>query len=176
MIVFKGIHPELFRLSLLLASAVFLIALFPTAATAQPVVQSNHGAWQIQCDTPERSTLELCALVQNVFDPERPNVELRVTVVRTLDGGGHIFRVAAPLGVLLEAGMGLRVDTTDLGTADFVVCLPSGCYIEMIMDQRLTSALSGGETAWFLIYRAVDEGIGIPIDLAGFADGFAALE
>ena len=144
-------------------------------AAAQPVVQNAFEAWQIQCETPTGMDVELCALVQSVFDQTRPNVTLRVTIVRTIDGGGHILRVAVPLGVLLDGGLGLRIDDTDIGTADFARCLPSGCYVEMIMDQGLIDAMSSGETAWFVIFQTPDNGIGIPVDLAGFAAGFSAL-
>lgn len=156
---------------------LLLVALFllPLPANAQPVVRDSFEAWQIQCETPPGAPSELCALVQNVAAVDRPNVELRVTIVKTLDGGAHILRVAVPLGVLLDGGLGLRIDDTDIGTADFARCLPSGCYVEMIMDEALVATLSSGETAWFVIFQTPDEGIGIPIDLPGFAAGFAEL-
>ncbi len=162
--------------ALLLALAGLLgLTLFAAAASAQPVVRDSFQAWQIQCETPTGAPAELCALVQNVAAVDRPNVELRVTIVRTLDGGAHILRVAVPLGVLLDGGLGLRIDDTDIGTADFARCLPSGCYVEMIMDETLVQTLSTGQTAWFVIFQTPDEGIGIPIELAGFGEGFAAL-
>lgn len=164
---------------LMVALLVFPVLMFfwaPTAAEAQPVVRESFEAWQIQCETPPGSPEELCALVQNVAAVDRPNVELRVTIVRTLDGGAHILRVAAPLGVLLDGGLGLRIDDTDIGTADFARCLPSGCYVEMIMEQELVDTFSTGTTAWFVIFQTPDEGIGIPIELAGFSTGFAALD
>ena len=170
----RGVRASIGRLPAVLA---VLAALVPPAvpAAAQPVVQDAFGAWQIQCETPEGGDTDLCALVQSVVDEERPAVTLRVTIVRTIDGGGHILRVAVPLGVLLDGGLGLRIDETDIGTADFARCLPSGCYVEMIMDQGLVQSLSSGQTAWFVIFQTPDSGIGIPVDLAGFADGFAAL-
>jgi invasion protein IalB len=152
------------------------VCLLPAPASAQPVVRETFQAWQIQCETPAGSPVELCALVQNVAAVDRPNVELRVTIVKTLDGGAHILRVAVPLGVLLDGGLGLRIDDTDIGTADFARCLPSGCYVEMIMDQDLVNTLSSGQTAWFVIFQTPDEGIGIPIELPGFAEGFLALQ
>lgn len=160
----------------LLVLPVLMFFWAPTAAEAQPVVRESFEAWQIQCETPPGSPEELCALVQNVAAVDRPNVELRVTIVRTLDGGAHILRVAAPLGVLLDGGLGLRIDDTDIGTADFARCLPSGCYVEMIMEQELVDTFSTGTTAWFVIFQTPDEGIGIPIELAGFSTGFAALD
>ncbi|MEO0382865.1 MAG: invasion associated locus B family protein [Pseudomonadota bacterium] len=167
------IHFLRFSPPLLLLAALFVL---PVPASAQPVVRESFQAWQIQCETPEGAPAELCALVQNVAAVDRPNVELRVTIVRTVDGGAHILRVAVPLGVLLDGGLGLRIDDTDIGTADFARCLPSGCYVEMIMDDDLVTTLSSGQTAWFVIFQTPDEGIGIPIELPGFAEGFAALQ
>ncbi|MEM6712254.1 MAG: invasion associated locus B family protein [Pseudomonadota bacterium] len=163
------------RLFLALAS-FYIVGVSVMPGMAQPIVRQVFQAWQIQCDTPSGSNTELCALVQNVAAVDRPNVELRVTVVKTLDGGAHILRVAAPLGVLLDGGLGLRVDDTDIGTADFARCLPSGCYVEMIMDSNLITTLSSGSVAWFVIFQTPEEGIGIPIELGGFSEGFAALE
>ena len=168
MVSFLRLFPFLFL------CAVLFVPSAPVAA--QPVVRESFQAWQIQCETPPGAPNELCALVQNVAAVDRPNVELRVTIVKTLDGGAHILRVAVPLGVLLDGGLGLRVDDTDIGTADFARCLPSGCYVEMIMDEALVATLSSGQTAWFVIFQTPDEGIGIPIDLPGFAAGFAALD
>lgn len=171
--VLKGLHA--LRQTALGAAALVMAAIIIAPASAQPVARDSFQAWQIQCETPTGSTIELCALVQNVAAVDRPNVELRVTVVKTLDGGAHILRVAVPLGVLLDGGLGLRIDDTDIGTADFARCLPSGCYVEMIMDQVLIEAMSSGQMAWFVIFQTPDEGIGIPIDLPGFTEGFAAL-
>lgn len=170
-----GAQTRLHLLQLIVAVSTLLALLVPLQASAQPVVRDIFEAWQIQCETPAGSQVELCALVQNVAAVDRPNVELRVTIVRTLDGGAHILRVAAPLGVLLDGGLGLRIDDTDIGTADFARCLPSGCYVEMIMEQGLIDTFAAGTTAWFVIFQTPDEGIGIPIELAGFTAGFAAL-
>jgi invasion protein IalB len=85
------------------------------------------------------------------------------------------MRVLAPLGVLLPKALGLNIDQTDLGLAGFVRCLPNGCVAEAIIDDSLMQRLNSGQTATFIIYQTPEEGIGIPISLNGFQDGFAAL-
>jgi invasion protein IalB len=37
------------------------------------------------------------------------------------------------------------------------------------------TTLRGGTTATFIVFQTPEEGIGIPVDLAGFTDGYAAL-
>lgn len=145
------------------------------AALAQGAVRATHGDWQVRCDTPPGSRAEQCALVQNVAAEDRPNVALTVIALKTADGRARLLRVLAPLGVLLPSGLGLKIDTTDVGRAGFVRCLPSGCVAEVVMDDNLLGQFSGGQTATFIIFQTPEEGIGVPVSLNGFKAGFEAL-
>ncbi len=146
-----------------------------TFAAAQGVVRSVHGDWQIRCDTPAGAQGEQCALIQSVTAEDRPNVGLTVIVLKTADQKARLMRVLAPLGVLLPSGLGLRIDQTDVGRAGFVRCLPNGCVAEVIMDEKLIGQLKGGQIATFIIFQTPEEGIGIPVSLSGFTQGFDRL-
>ena len=147
----------------------------PPASDNEPPVRSTHGDWQIRCDTPAGATSEQCVLMQFVTAEDRDNVGLTVIVLKGVDGQSRIMRVLAPLGVLLPSGLGLKIDDTDKGRAGFVRCLPDGCVAEVMLDDALLKQLSTGKTATFVIFQTPDEGIGIPISLNGFQEGFAAL-
>ena len=144
-------------------------------ASAQGVVKSIYGAWQIRCDTPPGAQSEQCALIQSVTAEDRPNVGLTVIVLKTADQKSKLMRVLAPLGVLLPSGLGLKINQADIGRAGFVRCLPNGCVAEVIMDDNLIKQLRTGETATFIIFQTPEEGIGIPMSLKGFGDGFDKL-
>nr|WP_321458559.1 invasion associated locus B family protein [uncultured Cohaesibacter sp.] len=144
-------------------------------AEAQGAVRSKHGDWEIRCDTPPGAPSEQCALMQYVTAADRDNVGLTVIVLKTADKSARILRVLTPLGVLLPHGLGLRVDSTDVGSAGFVRCLPQGCIAEVIMDDKLVQLLEQGKTATFIVFQTPEEGIGIPIELNGFKSGFDAL-
>jgi invasion protein IalB len=83
--------------------------------------------------------------------------------------------VIAPLGVLLPNGLGLFIDQTNIGSAGFVKCHPTGCVAEVVMDEKLVEQLKSGRTATFVIHETPEEGIGLPLTLAGFKEGFAKL-
>lgn len=151
------------------------LAVAAPPAAAQGVVREVFGDWQQRCETPPGAREEQCAIVQNVAAEDRPNVTLLVIVLATADTEAKLLRVVAPLGVLLPAGLGLRIDDTDVGSAGFVRCLPTGCVAEVIMDDGLVGLLRGGEEATFIIFQTPEEGIGIPVSLAGFAQGFDTL-
>lgn len=167
----------IFRPAATLAQAALFAALAAVPASAQQsgAVRSTHGAWSIICDTPAGATAEQCAMMQNVVAEDRPEVGLSVVVLRTADNKAEILRVLAPLGVLLPNGLGLNVDGKDIGRAYFVRCFADGCYAEVILEKQLLDTLSTGKAATFIVFQTPEEGIGIPVELNGFAEGFAAL-
>nr|WP_245499735.1 invasion associated locus B family protein [Tepidamorphus gemmatus] len=144
-------------------------------AAAQGELKTQYGDWQIRCDTPPGAQNQQCALIQSVTAEDRQNVGLTVIVLKTADGRDHILRVLAPLGVLLPTGLGLKIDDKDIGRAQFIRCLPNGCVAEVIIDEELVRTLEGGNLATFIIFQTPEEGIGIPMSLGGFTEGYAAL-
>ena len=142
---------------------------------AQGAVKSSHGAWSMVCETPPGASSEQCALMQNVVAQDRSEVGLSVVILRTADGKSEIMRVLAPLGVLLPNGLGLNVDGKDIGRAYFVRCFQDGCYAEVILEGQLLEDLKKGTTATFIVFQTPEEGIGIPVDLSGFSDGYAKI-
>jgi invasion protein IalB len=151
------------------------IAVAGSAAQAQGAVKSVHGDWQIRCETPAGAQSEQCALFQSVVAEDRNNVGITVLVLKTADQKSRLMRVQAPLGVLLPAGLGLKIDNVDVGRAGFVRCLPRGCYAEVVMDDTLVGKLRTGQTATFFIFQTPEEGIGFPMGLKGFGDGYDKL-
>jgi len=158
-----------------LALALVMLSGLAGAAAAQGVVKSVHGDWQIRCDTPPGAQSEQCALIQSVTAEDRPNIGLTVIVLKTADKKFRLMRVLAPLGVLLPNGLGLRIDAADVGKVSFVRCLPNGCVAEVVVNEELMNRLRTGQNATFIIFQTPEEGIGIPVSLKGFGDGFDKL-
>ncbi len=157
-----------------LAAAAFL-PLGAAPARAQGVVKGKYGDWEMRCETPSGAPREQCALIQRIEDKDRPNVSLVVIVLRTADAKNRLLRVVAPLGVLLPSGLGLKIDKANVGRAGFVRCLPTGCVAEVAMKADLVNQLRNGTDATFIIFQTPEEGIGIPLTLTGFKDGFDKL-
>lgn len=163
-------------LALISALILGLLVLgLPASALAQGTVRSVHSDWQIRCDTPPGAQAEQCALLQSVTADDRPNIGLTVIILKTADKKSRIMRVIAPPGVLLPSGLGLKIDNTELGRAGFVRCVPNGCVAEVVMDDNLIGKLRSGQSATFIIFQTPEEGIGFPISLKGFGEGFDKL-
>jgi len=159
----------------IMVTALTMVAGCGDAARAQGTVRSIHADWQIRCDTPPGAQSEQCALLQSVTAEDRPNVGLTVIVLKTADKKSRIMRVIAPPGVLLPSGLGLKIDNAEVGRAGFVRCVPNGCIAEVVMDDNLLNKLRTGKSATFIIFQTPEEGIGFPISLKGFGEGFDKL-
>ncbi len=163
------------RVAAAVAAGVCAVIGASLPAAAQGPVKNTFGDWQMRCETPAGAKSEQCAMVQSVQAEDKPNVSLVVIVLKTADGRSRLLRVIAPLGVLLPSGLGLKIDTTDVGRAGFVRCLPSGCIAEVVMDDELLGKLKGGQAATFIVFQTPEEGIGIPVSLNGFGRAFESL-
>ena len=64
---------------------------------------------------------------------------------------------------------------SDVGRAGFVRCLPNGCVSEVLMDDNLIGKLRSGKQAMFIIFQTPEEGIGFPMSLKGFSEGYGRL-
>jgi invasion protein IalB len=154
---------------------LWLLAVLQPPAFAQGEVKAKYGDWDLRCDTPAGAQNQQCVIMQFVTAEDRENVGLSVVVMKTADQQARLLRVLAPLGVLLPRGLGLRIDDTDMGTTGFIRCLPNGCVSEVLMDDNLIQQLRTGQQAMFIIFQTPEEGIGVPISLNGFGEGFDAL-
>ena len=168
-------RPRRMRAACWALAALLLLINTGQEAAAQGAVRSVHSDWQIRCDTPPGAQGEQCALIQSVMADDRPNIGLTVIVLKTADRKSRLMRVVAPPGVLLPHGLGLMVDKTEIGRAGFVRCVPNGCVAEVIMDDQLIERLRSGQTATFIIFQTPEEGIGFPMSLKGFGEGFDKL-
>lgn len=164
------------------ALAVFVLSILALSvlalagpARAQGTVRNTFEDWQLRCETPAGAKSEQCALVQYVAAEDRPNLTLVVIVLKTADNRGYLLRVVAPLGILLPAGLGLKIDQADIGRAGFVRCLTTGCVAEVVMDETLIRQLRGGQQSTFVVFQTAEEGVGIPLSLKGFDAGFDQL-
>ena len=163
------------RRAALAAAGLLALCVAATPVSAQGMVKSRYGDWEMRCETPAGASREQCALIQSIAAEDKPNVSLVVIVLKTADGRSRLLRVIAPLGVLLPAGLGLKIDNVDVGRALFVRCLPTGCVAEVVMDEKLLEQLKSGANATFIVFNTPEEGIGLPLALAGFGQGFDKL-
>ena len=162
------------------AGALLLAGAFALGPGALQTVRAEEfkgkfGDWDLRCETPPGASKEQCALVQRVAAEDVPGLNLIVLILKLNDGKTRLMRVIAPLGVLLPTGLGLMIDETKIGNTGFARCNPHGCIAEAVMDDKLIDQLKTGKTATYIVHEMPDKGIGLPVTLSGFKEGFAKL-
>ncbi len=167
-----------YALLTVVAAGLTLLAPVPSTAQSpfsQTELKATVGAWQVRCTRPPGAKAKKCALFQWVQAADRENVSLMIIFLRSFSGDKKLLRVVAPLGVILPTGLGLKIDGQDIGNAPFLKCNQSGCVAEVVADDKLVEKLRTGKSAIFIVFKTVEEGIAVPIDLSGFADGLSQL-
>jgi invasion protein IalB len=148
-----------------------------SAGAPDRTVKGQFGGWSLECRTPPGAKNEMCGLTQIVMDERNSDKNLSVLFQR-YSTGDRILRVVVPQSVLLPKGVRLLVDEKDVAVVPFQRCPPGsgGCFADFVVNDALLEQFKTGKTALFVIYRTVEEGIGLPITLSGFAEGSAALK
>lgn len=167
-----GIRLAALSFGVLLFTAIILGA---AAAHGQIRVAGEHGYWKIICETPPGASSEQCGMHQSVQDENREELGLSITLLRPADRKGELLRIQAPLGILLPTGIGLEVDGKQIGTAFFVRCFNDGCWADVNVDETLLTTFRAGSMAIFKVFPTPEEGVGIPVDLTGFAQAYDSL-
>jgi len=157
--------------------ALALPAASQPTGSGDRTVKGQFGGWSLECRTPPGAKNEMCGLTQIVVDEKNSDKNLSV-LFQKYSTGDRILRVVVPQSVLLPKGVRLLVDEKDVAVVPFQRCPPGsgGCFADFVVTDALLEQFKTGRTALFVIYRTVEEGVGLPITLAGFADGIAALK
>ena len=145
------------------------------AALAQGAVKSVHGDWQIRCDTPPGANSEQCALFQSVMAEDRANVGLTVLVLKTADQKSRLMRVVrCRWACFCPRASGSRsIRPTSAAPA---CALSPPRLLRRGGDGRCPVAkMKTGQTATFFIFQTPEEGIGFPMGLKGFGEGYDKL-
>ena len=156
---------------------VVALATVPTErAAAQGAVKSVHKDWQIRCDTPPGAKSEQCALIQSVdrgrprqCRPDRDRAQDRRPEEPADAGGGAARRAAA-----VRASGSRSTRPTSAAPASCAAC-PMAASPRWSWTTTLISKLRTGKTATFIIFQTPEEGIGFPMSLAGFGEGYDKL-
>lgn len=167
------------RLTKLIAACVVLalgtLHAYAFSEVGNGQVKAMYGAWKLKCAQLAGAKQEKCVLVQDLALEDERHMFMTVIFLRAFDGDKKYLRVVAPLGMLVPAGLGLKVDGQDVGHVPFIKCFREGCVAEAVVDEQLLARFSSGQTASFIVFPAKDKGIGFPVPLSGFAEGLKGL-
>ena len=184
------------RQAAVVAWSVFLPA-FASAQAAEPSsTTATYGAWTVTCATPPASgdttaAKKLCQMTISLSlkgndGQVRPLIE--VAIGQPAGGEGARIVVQVPIDVALREAVMVSVDAaggdanqtpkpqTELLTANYFACVPTGCIADAAVSAETLSALKVA-TATNVTFTALSgaKKITVPVPMTGFGDAWAAL-
>lgn len=148
----------------------------PAQAQAQPAVRETHGAWQIRCSG------EVCVMSQAGKDGGGNDVlEIQIrklTGAKAPDGTAipAAIQVVTPLGVLLPAGVRVKIDEKKERGLPYEVCTQQGCVVRLPVDNAFINEMKAGASAEVTLFVLPQREIPIKVSLSGFTKAFNALK
>ena len=172
----------------------WLVLLALTAApafgqTAEPSsTAATYGNWTVTCvQNADRKVCQMTTKLNLKGADGQLRPLLEVAIGQPPAGGDVRIVLQVPMDVALRQAVVVSVDAkgageatpkpqTDLVTASYFACVPTGCIADAVLDAKTLKTLQSSATlnATFTALAGAKK-ITVPVDLAGFADAWAAL-
>lgn len=156
------------------------IIIFFVAAPLQLAAEegtTSYQDWGYKCEKPEGLDKEICYIFQRVTNKENNKRISDITIAYPQVGDKPIMVITLPLGVLLPAGIQLRIDEgEEAARAPYIVCITEGCQARVTLDEKLTSAMKGGKLLRVAFLIPPQKELAFPVSLNGFTSAIGALK
>lgn len=168
--------------ALVIASAS--LSLFAGASLAQnaqqgSTVKAKHGAWEIRCSNQDANA---CLMAQTGNNKEgQPVIQALLRKTPGLTGPNNeaieaVMEIVTPIGVLIPAGVGVKIDGAEVGRGGFRYCSPQACIVQEPIQADFVSKLKKGSGATMTLVSATNgETAEIAISLSGFTKAYNGL-
>jgi invasion protein IalB len=113
--------------------------------------------------------------VQALVQKETQKLVFRVTVACG-PKGNLVLRIDSPTGVALQKGLEFSPDAVKIYRLPFQACIAQGCSALLVMPDELKQELGKSAKGTITVYALNGQAVQAVAELAGFADGLAALD
>lgn len=143
--------------------------------TAPAEVKETHGAWQIRCSG------DVCVMSQagKANGKDVLEIQLRKLQGTKAPDGAVVpaaMQIVTPLGVVLPAGVRIKVDSKKERAAPYETCTQGGCVVRQPIGDDFVNELKAGAKAKVTIVAMPRAEIPVDISLSGFTKAYNALK
>lgn len=93
--------------------------------------------------------------------------------IRQITGDDKIsFIAAVPVGMLIQPGLRVQIDTGKQYDVSYGICFPNACYGELAIDQDFINAMQHGKQLIVTTMSQQRKGVAFPMTLAGFKKAY----
>jgi invasion protein IalB len=177
---FKGMPPAVQRIIvvLLILFAGALVGWIGrgtlTGAPASSDTVTVYKDWQVICPG-NKAKDRNCELIQDVADSKSGRRMARVAIGQEKDKKEPTLVITTPLGVLIEPGVTLKLDSDQQKPYAFKTCVPDGCVAMAPFDSKLAGQFKDATDAALTVAAPPDgKTIDITFSTKGFAEAYRA--
>jgi len=153
------------------APAAAPAAAAPPAAAAAPDQGGGAPAWVKLCNTDPSTKKELCLVIQELHADSGQFIAS--ATIRQITGEDKIsFIAAVPVGMLIQPGLRVQIDTGKQYEVGYGICFPNACYGELAIDQDFINAMQHGKQIIVTTMSQQRKGVAFPMTLAGFKKAY----
>ncbi|HET7085096.1 MAG TPA: invasion associated locus B family protein [Rhizomicrobium sp.] len=134
----------------------------------------TYDDWRIACPAAETKEVH-CELSTDVVDKSQgtPNTVGRASISTDKDGK-QLLGFMLPLGVALEAGMGLKIGKDPVKIYQYRTCNTMGCIATTPFDDNLAAALKNSDDAQVMFAGLDGKPVAVPISFKGYQKSLSA--
>lgn len=142
----------------------------PPAENQPPQQNVMATKWTKICQTNDQTKKEACVVTQNLH-AETGQMLAAVTVIEE-KGANKMFRVAVPLGMMLEPGLRVVVDQNQPVETKYAICVPDGCFADLQINDEFVAGLKKGKALVVQTINHVGRTVNITFPLTEFAKAY----
>lgn len=141
-----------------------------TQQQQQPQQNVLATKWTKLCQLSEQTKKETCVVTQNLHS-ETGQMLAAVTVIEE-KGAQKLFRIAVPLGMLLEPGLRVVIDQNAPLEAKYAICVPDGCFADLQINDDFVGNLKKGKALIVQTINHVGRTVNITFPLTDFGKSY----
>jgi invasion protein IalB len=139
-------------------------------------VAGNFGQWALVCNEPKtKEEKPACSLVQALVERDSKKLVFRLAVAYGPQGN-LVLRIDSPTGIALQKGLEFSPDAVKIYRLPFQTCVPQGCSAMLVIADDLKQDLQKSAKGTISVFALNGREVKAATELAGFADGLAALD
>lgn len=130
-----------------------------------------NNPWIKICEVNKQTKKEVCALSISVLSPENKPIA-QVRVIEQKGAAQKLLSIIMPPGLLIQPGMRIQIDKSNIGTAKFQVCTPQACIAEASLGGKFIGSLKRGSDMNIVGIDQARKQAGFKVTLSGFTAAY----
>ena len=141
------------------------------AAEEETAKKPTENPWFKVCEVNKETKKQVCALNIRIFSPEKQPIA-QVRIIEQKGASQKLLSIIMPPGLLIQPGMRVQVDKSNIGTAKFQVCTPSACIAEATLGSKFIGSLKRGSEMNIVGIDQARKQAGFKVTLSGFTAAY----